>query len=159
MHSREPGGAVSGAGFRALGGSGVLAKTTSGLKRKTRPKTGFKCGGPGGDSNPRPSDYESPALPTELQARETKKWCPEGDSNPHSLRKQILNLPCLPISPPGRGVAFKMVPRAGLEPARPEEQSVLSAVCLPISPSGQSVAPRTGFEPVTQRLTVACSTD
>ncbi len=31
----------------------------------------------------------------------TKKKCPRRDSNPHTLRHQILSLTCLPISPRG----------------------------------------------------------
>ena len=32
----------------------------------------------------------------------------------------------------------KMVPEAGLEPARPKERQILNLLCLPISPLGQS---------------------
>ncbi len=32
-----------------------------------------------------------------------------------------------------------MVPRAGIEPARPLSRGILSPLCLPISPPGQSV--------------------
>lgn len=31
----------------------------------------------------------------------------------------------------------KMVPRAGLEPARSKERGILNPLCLPISPSGR----------------------
>ncbi len=33
----------------------------------------------------------------------------------------------------------KMVPEAGLEPARPRGRQILNLLCLPISPLGQSV--------------------
>ena len=51
---------------------------------------------------------------------------------------------------------FKMVPEAGLEPARPKDRQILNLLCLPISPLGQSaftsvrkekVEARSGVEP------------
>lgn len=31
-------------------------------------------------------------------------WCPGRDSNPHAQRAQVLNLPRMPIPPPGHGI-------------------------------------------------------
>jgi hypothetical protein len=36
---------------------------------------------------------------------------------------------------------LKMVPGAGLEPARPYERGILNPLCLPISPPGQRGIP------------------
>ena len=45
----------------------------------------------------RPSDPADKR--TETERGGTKKWCGWGDSNSHTLRRQNLNLVCLPISP------------------------------------------------------------
>ena len=54
-----------------------------------------------------------------------------------------------------------MVPRAGIEPARPQSRGILSPLCLPISPSGQieyfiitllKVEARAGIEPASKAL-------
>ena len=50
-----------------------------------------------------------------------------------------------------------MVPRAGLEPARSNEQRILSPLCLPFHHLG-ILAGKVGFEPTTNRLTADRST-
>ncbi len=42
---------------------------------------------------------------------------------------------------------FKLVPRAGLEPAQPKGRGILNPLCLPISPPGLNLEARPGVEP------------
>jgi hypothetical protein len=51
-----------------------------------------------------------------------------------SLKTEFLNKSLINQS-------FKMVPGAGLEPARPYERGILNPLCLPISPPGQRGIP------------------
>jgi hypothetical protein len=41
-----------------------------------------------------------------LKALSLPRWCPGRDSNPHTFRRQNLNLVRLPISPPGQAGGF-----------------------------------------------------
>ena len=51
-----------------------------------------------------------------------------------------------------------LVPRAGLEPARPYEHRILSPACLPVPPPGHNLERKTGLEPATPTLARLCST-
>ncbi len=48
-------------------------------------------------------DFESPTS-TNFITRAYIVWCPGPDSNRHTLRREILSLLCLPISPPGHAL-------------------------------------------------------
>ncbi len=68
--------------------------------------------------------WKAKALPLSYSRKILLSWCPRGDSNPHAVKRQDLNLVRLPISPRGHcnssltapAFATELVGPDGLEP-------------------------------------------
>src|SRR5690606_8689777 len=77
------------------------------------------------ESNPRPLDYESRALPLSYCGGNTSgapfrcPRCPGADSNRDAFRHYPLKIACLPVSPPGRGAENLAFREGGINPVRP----------------------------------------
>ena len=72
-----------------------------------------------------------------MRGQETIRWCGRRDSNSHTLRRQNLNLVCLPIPP------------------RPQTSNENARQCLAFRNMGWTM----GFEPTTAGATILCSTN
>ena len=72
-----------------------------------------------------------------VRGQETIRWCGRRDSNSHTLRRQNLNLVCLPIPP------------------RPQTSNENARQCLAFRNMGWTM----GFEPTTAGATILCSTN
>lgn len=102
------------------------------------------------------------------------RWCGRRDSNSHTLRRQNLNLVCLPISPRPRGQTIKQKRQAiawrfgiwgGRWESNPRHQEPQSCAlptelrppyCICLCQSCQMARPA-GLEPATIRLEGGCS--